>query len=102
MAQGSGIKKKTVIASKSKGNNISKRRGLNGSTSVPLRKGRISKAPKKQDAAKHLKLQKKLRAGVTNTLEQAMSVKAGAVGKLTIMKDAQNAGKNMEIKKRKY
>ncbi|KAI9504840.1 hypothetical protein BX070DRAFT_262049 [Coemansia spiralis] len=66
------------------------------------RKGRVVKTAKKQTLVKHQKLQKKLVAGMTTSLEQAMSVKAGAVGKLTIMKDAQNKGKSQPVKKRKY
>ncbi|KAI9500845.1 hypothetical protein BX070DRAFT_255063 [Coemansia spiralis] len=66
------------------------------------RKGRVVKTTKKQTLVKHQKLQKKLVAGMTTSLEQAMSVKAGAVGKLTIMKDAQNKGKLQPVKKRKY
>ncbi|KAJ2719233.1 hypothetical protein GGI07_005342 [Coemansia sp. Benny D115] len=102
MAQGKGLKSKATII-KSKG--PAKKGGSKtqaGSSSGPLRKGRVVKAAKNAKIAKHDKLQKKLVAGMTASLEQAMAVKAGAVGKLTIMKEAQNKGKLVEVKRRKY
>ncbi|KAJ2669231.1 hypothetical protein IWW42_004697 [Coemansia sp. RSA 1085] len=92
MAQGAGLKKKTVIKSPS----------ASSSKKGTMKRGRVAKAAKKQSTIKQEKLRKKLSAGITNTLEQAMAAKAGAVGKLTIMKDAQKKGKSMEMKKRKY
>ncbi|KAJ2358806.1 hypothetical protein IWW50_001726 [Coemansia erecta] len=101
MAQGAGPKKKTVITAKGKsasaGSKV-QRKGASGT----MKKGRMLKVSKKQGALKHTALQKKLSANLTANLEQSMAVKAGAVGKLTIMKDAQNKGKNMEVKRRKY
>ncbi|KAJ1839284.1 hypothetical protein LPJ70_005119, partial [Coemansia sp. RSA 2708] len=81
MVQGAGLKKKTVIKAKPKGN------------AGVMRKGRVVKASKKHNTAKQHQLTKKLTASVTTSLEQSMAAKAGAVGKLTIMKDAQNKGK---------
>ncbi|KAI8319162.1 hypothetical protein GQ54DRAFT_48864 [Martensiomyces pterosporus] len=104
MAQGKVLKKKLTVTAKPKGGKKSTGGGKShGSGSgAPLRKGRVVKTAKKHDLAKHNKLQKKLVANMTASLEQAMSVKAGAVGKLTIMKEAQNKGKNVEVKRRKY
>ncbi|KAI7822742.1 hypothetical protein BX661DRAFT_57975 [Kickxella alabastrina] len=102
MAQGKGLKSKATII-KPKG--TAKRAGTTTagkSQSNAMRKGRVVKATKKVDLSKHNKLQKKLVAGMTASLEQAMSVKAGAIGKLTIMKEAQAKGKTVEIKRRKY
>ncbi|KAJ2325528.1 hypothetical protein GGF44_001706, partial [Coemansia sp. RSA 1694] len=102
---GKNLKKKLTITPKvrgssSSGGSSSKSHG--SSLGAPLRKGRVLKTTKKKDVAKHDKLQKKLAANMTVSLEQAMAVKAGAVGKLTIMKGAQSKGKSVEIKKRKY
>ncbi|KAJ2709964.1 hypothetical protein H4R19_003984 [Coemansia spiralis] len=95
MAQGKGLKK-TVIASKPK-----KAGGAAGAAVAPLRKGRVVKAAKKQGVVRQNKLTKKLTASVTSNLEQAMAVKAGAVGKLTILKDAQKKGQTIDPKRRK-
>ncbi|KAJ1724337.1 hypothetical protein LPJ53_001420 [Coemansia erecta] len=105
MAQGKGLKgKSTIIKSKSSTAAAAAKKGkTHGSASgAPLRKGRVVKATKKAGLAKHNKLQKKLVAGMTASLEQTMAVKAGAVGKLTIMKDAQEKGKAVPVKRRKY
>ncbi|KAJ2551355.1 hypothetical protein EV175_003720, partial [Coemansia sp. RSA 1933] len=83
--------KKTIVKAKAK---VSKQ------TTAPMRKGRVVKATKKQALVKNNKLQRKLVAGMTASLEQAMSVKAGAVGKLTIMKEAENKGKANEKNKK--
>ncbi|KAJ1824642.1 hypothetical protein LPJ60_000563 [Coemansia sp. RSA 2675] len=105
MAQGKNLKKKLTITPKAKGaggSSSSSSKSHGSSLGAPLRKGRVVKTTKKTDVAKHNKLQKKLAANMTASLEQAMAVKAGAVGKLTIMKDAQSKGKSLEVKKRKY
>ncbi|KAJ2778279.1 hypothetical protein H4R18_004699 [Coemansia javaensis] len=88
MAQGPGVGKKAAKG-KSKGPQT-------------LKKGRVAKAAKKQSLAQHSKLQKKLTANVTASLEQAMAAKAGAVGKLTILREAQSKGQSKETKRRKY
>ncbi|KAJ2407457.1 hypothetical protein GGF41_006782, partial [Coemansia sp. RSA 2531] len=95
MAQGKNLKKKLTITPKTKGSGSSSSSSKSHGSSIgaPLRKGRVVKTTKKTDVAKHNKLQKKLAANMTASLEQAMAVKAGAVGKLTIMKDAQAKGK---------
>ncbi|KAJ2017641.1 hypothetical protein GGI06_002860 [Coemansia sp. S85] len=106
MAQGKNLKKKLTITPKTKGaggsSSSSSSKSHGSSLGAPLRKGRVVKTTKKTDVAKHNKLQKKLAANMTASLEQAMAVKAGEVGKLTIMKDAQSKGKSLEVKKRKY
>ncbi|KAJ2807536.1 hypothetical protein FBU31_006502 [Coemansia sp. 'formosensis'] len=104
MAQGKNLKKKLIIAAKPKGSggSAAKAKSHGSSVGAPLRKGRVEKTTKKKDVAKHNKLQKKLAANMTASLEQAMAVKAGAVGKLTIMREAQTKGKTVEVKKRKY
>ncbi|KAJ2772812.1 hypothetical protein IWQ56_000075 [Coemansia nantahalensis] len=94
MAQGKGLKK-TVIASKPK------KAAAAGAAAGTMRKGRVVKASKKQGVARQNKLTKKLTASVTSNLEQAMAVKAGAVGKLTILKDAQKKGQTTDVKRRK-
>ncbi|KAJ1746204.1 hypothetical protein LPJ62_007042 [Coemansia sp. RSA 2167] len=101
MAQGAGLKKKSVIVSKSKTSPAGSKGRVKGSANT-MKKGKLLKVSKKTMAVKHTQLQKKLAANLTASLEQAMAVKAGAVGKLTIMKDAQNKGKSMEVKRRKY
>ncbi|KAJ1961568.1 hypothetical protein GGI12_003181 [Dipsacomyces acuminosporus] len=104
MAQGKGLKKsnKVVVKAKTTKSKSTAKGSHGSSTGAPIRKGRVVKAAKNQDLAKHNKMKKKLTANMTKSLEQAMAVKAGAVGKLTIMKDAQNKGKNVEVKRRKY
>ncbi|KAJ2664279.1 hypothetical protein IW148_002103 [Coemansia sp. RSA 1199] len=101
MVQGAGLKKKTVITSKSKTSSAGSNGRVKGASKT-MKKGKMLKVSKKTMAVKHTQLQKKLAANLTASLEQSMAVKAGAVGKLTIMKDAQNKGKSMEVKRRKY
>ncbi|KAJ1643762.1 hypothetical protein J3B02_003630 [Coemansia erecta] len=98
MAQGKGLKGKVLI----KPRNPSATNKNAKSATVQQRKGRVVKATKNAKLVKHDKLQKKLVAGMTASLEQAMAVKAGAVGKLTIMKEAQEKGKTVKVKRRKY
>lgn len=100
MAQGSKLKKKTIV--KSRPSAAHKKSSATTANSAQMRKGRVVKAAKNKGIVKHNKLQRKLVANVTNSLEQVMAVKAGAVGKLTIMKEAQNKGKTIEVKRRKY
>ncbi|KAJ1727524.1 hypothetical protein LPJ61_004523 [Coemansia biformis] len=101
MAQGKGLKKKAVITAKGGGSGKAKAKGAI-SSAAPLRKGRVVKASKKHGIVRQNKLTKRLTASVTANLEQAMAVKAGAVGKLTILKDAQKKGQTTEVKRRKY
>ncbi|KAJ2698114.1 hypothetical protein FB645_005733 [Coemansia sp. IMI 203386] len=99
MAQGKALKGKVVIKPRSAG---AVKKSKAAASNAPHRKGRVVKTAKNAKLVKHDKLQKKLVAGMTASLEQAMAVKAGAVGKLTIMKDAQEKGKTVKVKRRKY
>ncbi|ORX65894.1 hypothetical protein DL89DRAFT_270459 [Linderina pennispora] len=85
MAQGLGKKKLVVKAKKTS----KPAKQHESKSAAPIRKGRVA-------------LQKHAKANMTASLEQAMSVKAGALGKLTIMKEAQDLGKKKEPKRRKY
>ncbi|KAJ1951270.1 hypothetical protein EC988_004092 [Linderina pennispora] len=98
MAQGLGKKKLVVKAKKTS----KPAKQHESKSAAPIRKGRVVKAPKQVALQKHAKVKKKLVANMTASLEQAMSVKAGALGKLTIMKEAQDLGKKKEPKRRKY
>ncbi|KAJ2156027.1 hypothetical protein GGF46_005459 [Coemansia sp. RSA 552] len=102
MAQGSGLKKGKRVVTSKRGKSSGSGSSSSSSGAPPLRKGRVVKAAKKQGVVKQVQLQKKLAAKVTTSLEQAMAVKAGAVGKLTIMRDAQKKGKVADVKRRKY
>ncbi|KAJ1727179.1 hypothetical protein H4S06_003784 [Coemansia sp. BCRC 34490] len=103
MAQGKP-QKKTIVKPSTKAKTNAKTKAGGKQSAQAMRKGRVVKAAKKQGLVKQHKLQRKLVAGMTASLEQAMSVKAGAVGKLTIMKEAQTKGKAEESskKRRKY
>ncbi|KAI8145778.1 hypothetical protein BJV82DRAFT_502716, partial [Fennellomyces sp. T-0311] len=51
-----------------------------------MKKGARSIPPKKQALVTQKKLEKKLSAKINNNIEREMSIKANAVGKLTVMK----------------
>ncbi|KAJ1679094.1 hypothetical protein EV182_002741 [Spiromyces aspiralis] len=88
MAQGQKLKKKTTLVS-----NVSNK----------PKRGKVAK-PKNPKVSKAHDLKRKLTANMTKSLEQTMAVKASAVGKLTIMKQASIKGKELEKQKkpRKY
>ncbi|KAG0166835.1 hypothetical protein DFQ28_006846 [Apophysomyces sp. BC1034] len=69
-----------------------------------IRKGTRHIAPKQTGLVKERALQKKLTAQINKNIEKQMSVKANAVGKLTIMKSLaeETASANVDKKKRKY
>ncbi|KAL1934882.1 hypothetical protein VTP01DRAFT_7064 [Rhizomucor pusillus] len=92
MAQGSlKIKKSPVQAKKKNNKNAGK-----------VKKGARTIAPKQPALVKQRKLEKKLTANINNNIEKQMSVKANAVGKLTIMKKlAESAAKETSNKKKK-
>lgn len=70
------------------------------------KRGKIA-APKKKALVKQQNLQKKLQGKSIQSIEQIMAAKAGAVGKLTIMKKVGEEGQKVldeqsSKKKRKY
>ncbi|CAO3677095.1 unnamed protein product [Umbelopsis vinacea] len=79
MAQGQ-LKKQKVPTNKSV-KNLSK-----------PKKGTKVIAPKQKTLVKQKQITKKLSAGINRNIERQMAVKAGAVGKLTIMKKLADEG----------
>ncbi|KAI9279174.1 hypothetical protein BY458DRAFT_584976 [Sporodiniella umbellata] len=64
------------------------------------KKGSRTIAPKQPSLVKKMALDKKLTAQINNSIERQMSVKANAIGKLTIMKKiAEEKGEDKKIKR---
>ncbi|CAO3701935.1 unnamed protein product [Rhizopus stolonifer] len=64
------------------------------------KKGARKIAPKQPTLVKQIALDKKLTAQINNSIERQMSVKANAIGKLTIMKKtAEEKGEDKKIKR---
>ncbi|KAG0234922.1 hypothetical protein B0O80DRAFT_426243 [Mortierella sp. GBAus27b] len=63
-----------------------------------LRKGARTYAPKKNVLIKQKSTQKKLSAQINKNIETVMATRAGATGKLTIMKGLADAGMEAERK----
>ncbi|CAO3586254.1 unnamed protein product [Absidia cylindrospora] len=69
---------------------------------VKMKKGSRTIAPKQNVLVKQKSLEKKLTAQINKNIEKQMSVKANAIGKLTIMKGlAESSAKEMNDKKKK-
>ncbi|ORY91273.1 hypothetical protein BCR43DRAFT_527872 [Syncephalastrum racemosum] len=66
-----------------------------------MKKGARSIAPKQPKLVKERKLQKQLSAKINDNIERQMAVKAGAVGKLTLMKKVADSAKAATDKKKK-
>ncbi|PVZ97175.1 hypothetical protein BB558_006867 [Smittium angustum] len=77
MVQGSKIKTKSKASTKSK---------VRSSGPVKNKIGKFTIKPKKESLIKQAKLDRKLGASTTKSLEMSMAVKANAVGKLTVLK----------------
>ncbi|KAI8343462.1 hypothetical protein BC941DRAFT_411479 [Chlamydoabsidia padenii] len=67
-----------------------------------MKKGSRTIAPKQHILVKQKSLEKKLTASINKNIEKQMSVKANAIGKLTIMKKtAESSALEMKDKKKK-
>ncbi|KAI8377920.1 uncharacterized protein BYT42DRAFT_572194 [Radiomyces spectabilis] len=68
---------------------------------VKMKKGARTIAPKQAVLVKQRTIQKKLTAQINKNIERQMSVKANAVGKLTIMKKLADEAAAEDSKKKK-
>ncbi|KAF9081002.1 hypothetical protein BGX29_009442 [Mortierella sp. GBA35] len=80
-----------------KKSNVSKDSAKKQNTGL-LRKGARSYAPKSNVLIKQKSTQKKLSAQINKNIETVMATRAGATGKLTIMKSLADAGLEAERK----
>ncbi|PVU99989.1 hypothetical protein BB559_000242 [Furculomyces boomerangus] len=86
MVQGSKIKTKSKASTKSK---------VRSSGPVKNKIGKFTIKPKKESLIKQAKLDRKLGASTTKSLEMSMAVKANAVGKLTVLKSLETEIKDL-------